>query len=945
MITNLTLTSATTNAAAPFTFGHAFKQGDVPAGSQVVAGFANFQCAPKNAWPDGSLKFAVLSGRAALTANAPLAVALSIGTPNGGTALTTADLKATGITASIAAGAFGTVSWATTDWDAPFMAWVSGPQMSSWIYRKAVGSDAHLVGWLEVRLYADGAVEVLPWIENGYLMVAAPANKSATYAFTLGGVERFSAAIDLPNHCRTPLVSGTAVSHWLGTDPAVMPAHDSAYLQSTLIVPTYSVAASTTVLNSQSQTFAPLQAGNHQPAMGSGGYSPAIGLIPEWDVAYLTTGDARAYRGLVFNAYGAGRYGIHFRDENTNRPVRFSQRPTVVLGDNNGVRDIGSSTANVRTPNATGTLPQSFASSHHPSLGPVAYLVTGQLYHLETAQFVATVNYLKNGDASRYNADGILQSAVGSNTVRGAAWAWRSLAQAAAVTPDDDPLSAELIASFSANVSWYHARYVALANNPQGFISPYNDYSPTTRFNIAVTAGATTMTLPPADTYEVDGLYVGYELFIRDEVRIITAYTGATNLATLASAFTFTSASESAELRNENIWFESSWQQDFFTAATGYSKSIGVRVSSPVATKLTEFFAWKAQSIVGRFGTAAATEFLYRDAAQYIISAAPSNSANWINGAGPWYANWGQIYAASSPSTAREIGDGSLRGGNFPESSSYWGNLQPALAYAVQHGVTGAPAAYARMIGASNYNLLAADMAVNPVWAVTARDYIAEDATVTTPGPSLILDSAPLLGANTLVLGPYQGHGAPLSAIASSGSDGASAAYDMIESGDNPLSEMRIVVEQQGTHGTFVPDDVCGGVYTGDGTYDTVALGFYVDGAYLGNAPQYFGTPTTTPVSADLAATYAIRALVGANLSATYSIETTATVFADLAATYAIGVLVFADLPATYSIGMLVHADLTATYAVQSDVVYARAPAGDGYKARRVIVHDRPTAD
>ena len=30
-------------------------------------------------------------------------------------------------------------------------------------YRRPIGSDAHLVAWLEVRLYAGGAVEVLPW--------------------------------------------------------------------------------------------------------------------------------------------------------------------------------------------------------------------------------------------------------------------------------------------------------------------------------------------------------------------------------------------------------------------------------------------------------------------------------------------------------------------------------------------------------------------------------------------------------------------------------------------------------------------------------------------------------------------------------------------------------------------------------------------------------------
>jgi hypothetical protein len=65
--------------------------------------------------------------------------------------------------------------------------------------------------------------------------------------------------------------------------------------------------------------------------------------------------------------------------------------------------------------------------------------------------------------------------------------------------------------------------------------------------------------------------------------------------------------------------------------------------------------------------------------------------------------------------------DGGLRGGNFPSATSYWGNLQPALAYAVEHNVPGARDAYNRMIGAANWNSIAADFDSNPVWAVRPR--------------------------------------------------------------------------------------------------------------------------------------------------------------------------------------------------------------------------------
>ena len=644
------LSSPINSALAPFCLGYAFRKGHVQAGQTLVSNIANLQVTPKNYWPDGSLKFAVVAGSTALTANTPLTASLSSGTPPVAPALTTANLRATGITASIAAGAFGTASWAAADWDSPFQAWVSGPQMSSWVYRKPVGSDAHLVAWLEVRLFAGGAVEVLPWIENGYLMVAGPTNKSATFLFTLGGSQRFSAAIDLPNHCRTPLVAGTALSHWLGADPQVAIKHDTAYMQATGLVPSYraTVPADSIVINELVTTYTPLQVGNHSTSMGMAGYHGSIGLLPEWDVLYLTSTSPKAYDGLIVNAYGAGRYGIHFRDETTQRPLRFSSYPNLVVGEGSAISSSGASSTDSYTPLATGTSPAAWASSHHPSLGFMAYLVTGRWYFMEEVQFVATLSYLKITDTARLNAQGIIQSADGANTTRGAAWAIRSLAQAACATPDGDTaLRNELLASLQANIDWNHARYVAQPNNPYGWVEPYSDY-----------------------TGVGDGVY-----------------------------------------------FEATWMQDFYTAAFGYAKAMEPAMPAASSQRLTEFFAWKARSIVGRLGGGAPTDYLYADAAEYTIAVAPTDTPNFVTGTGPWHANWGAIYADTLKAPNRGTAPG-LRGGDFPEATSYWGNLQPAIAYAVQHQVPGAVEAYQRMASAANWQQLVSNFNDNPVWSV-----------------------------------------------------------------------------------------------------------------------------------------------------------------------------------------------------------------------------------
>lgn len=648
------VTAAQAGTNLPFTIGHAFKKGEIPQGSVIVGNIPELQVVSKNLWPDGSMKFAIVSGLTSFTTAGSKTIGLSIGQATTATLLTTADLRATGISAAIDAGSFGAASWSGADWDLPFMEWVRGPFMSSWIYRKQIGSDAHLVGWMEVRLYKGGAVEVLPWIENGYLTVAAPTNKNATYAFSLGGTQRFSATFDLLNHTRTVLVSGSVLSHWLGSDPKLTPTHDRTYLQATRLVPAYrgqlpSTAALWTTL---AQSYTPLQQGNYPTSMGTAGYHGSIGLLPDWDVAYLASSDLRAYAGVIANAYSAGRYGIHFRDERTQRPLRFSSYPNLVLEGSSGLAGTGASSKNTYTPVASGTKPPTWNSTHHPSVGFMAYLLTGRFYFMEEVQFAATVHYLKNTDIQRQFASGVLLSSAGANTTRGAAWATRTLAQAACITPDSDTaLRTEFLASVEANVNFYHGRYVAIPNNPLGFVQPYSDYT--------------------------------------------------TN--------------------GDNKYFEAAWMQDFFTAAYGYALDLDLALSATGKTRMKDFFAWKARSIIGRLGGTASTDYLYRDAAVYTVAIAPTDTPDYPNGTGPWFANWGQAYTATTGSPNSGLA-GDLRGGNFPDATSYWGNLQPAIAYAVEHNIPGALDAYRRMTGAANWVTLANNMNASPIWSVRPRN-------------------------------------------------------------------------------------------------------------------------------------------------------------------------------------------------------------------------------
>ncbi len=657
-----TVSSSSSQLTLPFCMGFAFRRGDVPAGCTVKSDKGSLQVTVKNRWPDGSLKFAILAGQVEALASTGVLVSLILVTDaKAGTAVPTTRLAGSGAVAEIGCGSFGTVTWQGTDWNSPFKVWAEGDAMSSWIYRKPVGADAHLVAWLEVRMWANGAIEMLPWIENGYLQVAGPSNKLAAYSFKLGGVQRMSATIDLKHHQRTPLISGPALSYWVGTDAGVIARQNAAYLQASELVPSYqaSVAANAAVVQSLVASYTPLQAGNlkyDSDSMASSGYQDPIGLLPQHDVLFLVADSAATYNAVVRNGFSAGRYGIHYRDETTFRPLRFSTYPTLNIRSGQGFKDTGGSTNGRYTPVASGGNPPQWDVAHSPSVGFVAYLATGRFYFMEEVQFATTANYLGNGDNAvlRTGSKGLVQPCPGAWQTRACAWDWRARVQALCVTPDDDTgLRSEFIASVEANIDHFHGRYVAQANNPYGWIKP-------------------------GETY--DGSFQK----------------------------------------------GSPWQQDFVTAAFGYSLSLDLPVSSASATKLAAFFAWKAKSAVMRLGTR--DGFWYVNGVPYTLIISPSSTPNYDTGTGPWHATELAAYQATYAVVPAWMGatEGKLAGEIMPGERALWGNLIPAIAYAVRHNVPGAKAAYERVRAASNWKTLSDAFNVRPVWAVKpARESVA----------------------------------------------------------------------------------------------------------------------------------------------------------------------------------------------------------------------------
>lgn len=698
------LSSAAGVTDAPFTIGMPLREGQFP-GDIVVSGLAASQVEIRNEWADGTGKIAIISGRVTLAPGASQTCVLQPGTAAVGDALTESDLIASGVesTLQFAGGPVMTLSTLlgvaavsgagglTTDGMVRQVS--SGIQMSSWLYAARLSStNAHVIGWMEVRLYPGGRVQVLPWVENGFTRISSCAGQAGTLVFTLDGSTRFTQSnVHLANHCRVVAQSGSGVGHWSGTATDLYAAPDPMYMQSTKLVPNYFVDTSGSArLNDISQSYSPSAYGQltNSPRDGSGngtnngdfdtgmanaGYHAGIGLLPEWDAFYMTSqADQRAWKSVLANAMGYGRYGVHFRDELTLAPVNPADVPNKTLpqGSNHNIADVGANQYGLveTLPTVTGydtgseiIKPEYWAQTHHPSAGFTAFLLTGHEFFAELSQFVAGTCFLRQNNLQR--SYGLGYQKTEEETVRGQAWALRSIFQAAAISKDGSALKSGLSAIAANNIAFYNYHYIS---GPLGLSGSFGTPRNTTNFR------------PDTSSYRVNA-----------------------------------------------------FEYDFSVGVWGYGVDLQP-VTGTSHTNMRTYAKWHAKWPVARMGALGdANQFGFNCAGRTnFIAIAPGNTGSQWNTNTGWYANPGQMFSdtpggSNATNTTNTIGayvGDDASAGYFPDPTSYWGNLQVGLMYAVELEVTGAAESYARMVGASNWSSFESAAANYPVAALRPRN-------------------------------------------------------------------------------------------------------------------------------------------------------------------------------------------------------------------------------
>jgi hypothetical protein len=207
-----------------------------------------------------------------------------------------------------------------------------------------------------------------------------------------------------------------------------------------------------------------MQNGNYTPKMGDTGFQPQIGLLPQWDALYLTSGDSRAWKSVQANAKALNSYPIVWNDPTTHLPVRPSDRPTWnSCGD-----QCGGSTS-------VGAGPFTWDIAHHGSGGYLAYIVTGDYFYLETLEDQAAMCYLLDNGGST-GGTGTSRSFKAIVQTRGVAWCFRTVSQFAAVAPASDTIASDYRTWLAHGTTEFLGIVNTPGMNPLGYLFSYENY-------------------------------------------------------------------------------------------------------------------------------------------------------------------------------------------------------------------------------------------------------------------------------------------------------------------------------------------------------------------------------------------------------------------------------------------------------------------------------------
>lgn len=704
--------SATGGTDLPFSFGHVFKEGDVPTGSYVDADLTDWQAIPTSFWPDGSWRHAIIAGRATCTANVAKVITFTLGAPRLGT------LSHTLPSCSVQAGN-ETITLANSTLHREVCA---GPVMVQRLYRASVPNAAHLTVYFEVRFFKGGAVEIHPWVENAFLFGPTFVADTRTWTVTVGSTQVFSMSLTSKVHTRISLIDNRPAgykhwSYWAGiSDPQIEPVHNTDYMMLSKMVPNYGWTTSETTLaamaSEANRDYWPMRVGNVDPNMPTPGHSGYVGKLPPWAAKYVASnGDVRAYRSVLMNGLAAGSWPTHARDGSTLEPLKFSTYPDIWANHSNSAKRPPA------LPGAGGTPPTAYGGSytytngtytynpsatsnplrpdvsHVPTLAYLPWLLTGRWFYMDEQLMWITFGYNTMSYVTRELANCVQ---VSISTPRSRARFLRLVAQCLAVLPSSHTCFPDLLNVWEKNMLAYNERLITGTRDTGRFI---NNLGITGHYSSqGVEAGGIDGS-PPGSGYVESAYFPG---------------------------------------RTGGYWWEPAWMHCDFILTLAIAKDYKLPQSTASAGYLDAVLHFGYKLPVGLFGTGQPGTFHYR----LIPYAFPCGTDQWSPSSPytmppeEYLEDFGAVYAVvlqyGGPDTGINVHvpvtppqndtqiwyyDGTVFSTSDLQANSGFIYAFALLAQAVDHGAVGALDAWNRVMATSTMtNLASSAYTNNPTW-------------------------------------------------------------------------------------------------------------------------------------------------------------------------------------------------------------------------------------
>ncbi|WP_229491727.1 hypothetical protein [Massilia sp. HP4] len=475
-------------AQVPVTFGQAFAPGAVPRDARLGGRLADGKEVPlqvdvKALHADGTIRHAIISGIVPGPKDKPVGLGLvrqdrsghAGAAPVPSTSMTPSALLKSGLTTSVTLNIDGSTYSASLERlleKGKPMTWLDGPIVREWhVNTPVTDSDGrphpHLAARFGVRWFpALKKARVDVTIENNWAFEPSPRNFTYDATITVGNDVVFrQASLTHYHHARWRKLA------WWGGDPDLHVRHDTAQLLGSRAVPNYdrSVRVNERTLADlyarwNGPASAPMNVGLAVRGMPTTGGRQDIGLQPSWAVMYLLGMDARARTITLGTADQAGSWSMHYRDRRTGLPVSLIDYPYMTTFGKPSDTHNPATGKKEAFPVCAGAgmckTPYHHDVPHQPNLTYIPYLLSGDLYYLEELQFWASYNVFSSNPGYRQHAKGLLKPIQ----VRGQAWALRTLAETAYITPDTHPLKRHFLQIVDSNLDWYNAEYT---DNPR----------------------------------------------------------------------------------------------------------------------------------------------------------------------------------------------------------------------------------------------------------------------------------------------------------------------------------------------------------------------------------------------------------------------------------------------------------------------------------------------